>query len=287
MPTGPFSPNLKFDHYAIEWVEIKADGSVHAVLSKRVETCRFLLTTFATEIITIGSPIGVTIQSSCVDMAGVQCGFCNPKEKHCNYRLTPRRDKLATLQSYGGLQWELIKYINSISIGANGFTGDVGRNTGFYKGNKFRILTISTANILNNSSLESGNYDSVLDTFAQQAQHIQNMRDSGELDLTATIENRRANLPTPHNGGSNLPCCNANDIDFINECNCQPVYYSSCEEACGPNCGDVNPLKTDADCNIISVYGLNTNCSISACPGPKYMFWITGFELPIQCECSL
>jgi hypothetical protein len=252
-----------------------------------VEVCRFLLTTFATEVITIGSPIGVKIRSSCIDMAGVQCGFCNPKEKHCTYSLNPIRDNLGKLQSYGGLQWEVIKYINSISIGANGFTGDVGRNTGFYKGNKFRILTISTANILANSSLENGNYDSVLDAFAGQAQHIQDMRDSGELDLTAVIENRRVNLPTPYNGGSDLPCCNANDNDFINECNCEPVYYSSCEEACGPSCGDVNPPKTDSLCNVFDVYGLYSKCDTSGCPGPKYMFWITGFELPVECECAL
>jgi hypothetical protein len=285
-PTHSYDPSSKFDHYAIEWVEVHQDGSVHAIISKRVQVCKWPGSTISTELISIGNPIGVSVKKNCFGLTLAQCGYCVPRENMCEYPMTPIRDNLATLQSYGGLQWELIKYINGISIGVNGFTGEVGPGQGFYKGNKFRILTISTANILANSSLESGNYDSVLNSLAQQAQRIKDMRDSGVLDLAAVIAEREANLPEAANGGSDDPCCNNNDGDFRNNCRCEPVFYASCAEACGPNCGEGNPYRFDANCNRVKGYGSVDACDPFACFSENY-FFITGFIDPIKCKCAL
>ena len=289
-PTHSYDPSSKFDHYAIEWVEVQINGdvlSVHAFISKRVQVCKWLGTTVSTELITIGNPIGVSMKKNCFTLKDIACGYCHPIENMCEYPMTPIRENLKKLASYGGLQWELIKYINGISIGVNGFTGDVGPGQGFYKGNKFRIQTVNENNILTSSSLENGNYDSVLNSFAQQAQRIKNMRDSGVLDLAAVIIQRKANLPTFTNGGSNDPCCNNNDSDYRNNCKCEPIFYASCAEACGSICGPGNPPKFDANCNRVNVYGFYDTCSPGGSCYSEETFFITGFINPIKCKCAL
>jgi hypothetical protein len=282
---NPRLENTVFDHFAIEWVEKHANGSLHAIITKRTQVCKWPATTICDQIIKIGKPVGATIVSKPSALYGPPCGPCKVANVWYRYFLNLKPNLFKDFIGYGGIYWELLKWItdNSEDVGSNGFTGPMGKRASFWESEGFRTNRLDTVG-LNDSLTKDGvslltnkSPYYVYDKLKKLSDKIKIWRDQGQQDLSAEAAKRKAILdgltyagetdpenpdpenPDPENPqpamGTN-PCCYLNDIEFeLGGCSWTCTQDLDCPEGsccvlgeCVP-CGGNQCLELDSECD--------------------------------------
>ena len=230
-PVMPDDPSVIFDHYAVEWIEQQADGSVHGILSEREQVCLWPGTTTAKRLFYIGNPIGASFTSSCGPLNARKCGNCHVNTTWCRFNVSVKRNQLASLQTYGGLTWENHKYIASQATALSptmGITGPLGKGANISTGFRIAEETEPTSlNINAYSPLSSGSGDTIFNTMSNMATSIQGWKDLGILNLEfggPTVTYRQSIWPnTTASGSTDDPCCNGSDLDYLHDNECSGV----------------------------------------------------------------
>lgn len=266
----PGQKNYSFDHYAIEWVEKTLDGKINAIITKRIQVCKWPGTTVCGGVIIVGRPIGAEVNYNCRQLSSVPCGDCNPAIKWCRHTINLKPHLFSSIQSYGGIYWELMKWISQISdsVGPNGFTGPIGKKASFWNFRSFRFIREDFE-----EAIRDGNGNSLLSNqspyFVYQkinslSDKINNWVINNEQNIANEIMNRKAIFNTlVYSGGSTSPCCTSNDIDFENDCS-------------SPDCPQPN-APTEEQCNGLGYTG-------------EYPYLYPKYSLnssTCECECSL
>jgi hypothetical protein len=281
----------KIDHYAIEWIEIHQDNSVHAILSERKQICHYPGTNIASSFITIGSPKAAYAATNCKDNVRANCGDCSYSATWCLYRINYIQPLFKTLKYFGGLNWEAMKYIASLTISKNGANGPIGANTSFYNGPHYRPSSASVAGAYNTGSLDSGNGMNVFSGIIENSFILEEYKKSGEFDSKNTVIDRLNLVAAPYNGGSSDPCCNARDFEFVNgncpkeptndwwivpDCNCD--RFSS-----DPGYGAGGPFGTEVECYRNTTCGSSFRCLDGKCQETYYGYYPTAVDCIINC----
>jgi len=285
------SEGSKIDHYAIEWMEIHQDDSVHAILSERKQICHFPISNIITGFRTIGSPIAASVAQNCSPQKKVECGTCKYNEKWCLFRINYKQPKFRKLKRFGGLNWEAMKYISGLSITGSGANGPIGAGISFYNGPYFRPLTPNVAGAYNESALDSGNGMDVFGPIISNSIQIDNLKRSGQYDIKDTIAERIALLPHPTTGGSDDPCCNASDWEFTKgNCPKEPtndwwiIPDCNCDRSGGdPGYGAGGPFGTELECNRSTPCGSSFRCVNGECSETYSGFYPTIEDCIVNC----
>jgi len=285
------SEGSKIDHYAIEWIEIHQDNSVHAILSERKQVCHFPISTIATGFRTIGSPVAASLAQSCSPQKKVECGTCKYSEVWCLFRINYIQPRFRKLKRFGGLNWEAMKYISSLSITGSGANGPIGAGISFYNGPYFRPLTPNVAGAYNESALDSGNGMDVFGPIISNSIQIDNLKRSGQYDIKDTIAERIALLPRSAPGGSDDPCCSASDLEFTKgNCPKEPtndwwiIPDCNCDRSGGdPGYGAGGPFGTELECNRSTPCGSSFRCVNGECSETYSGFYPTIEDCIVNC----
>jgi hypothetical protein len=285
------SEGSKIDHYAIEWIEIHQDDSVHAILSERKQICHFPISTIITGFRTIGSPLAASVAQSCSPQKKVECGTCKYNESWCLFRINYKQPKFRKLKRFGGLNWEAMKYISGLSITGSGANGPIGAGISFYNGPYFRPLTPDITGAYNESALDSGNGMDVFGQIISNSIQIDNLKRAGQYDIKNTISARIALLPQPNTGGSSDPCCSATDLEFtkgncpkdptndwwiVPDCNCDRFTED-------PGYGAGGPFGTELECYRNTTCGSSFRCVDGECSETYYGYYPTIEDCVVNC----
>jgi hypothetical protein len=262
----------KVDHYAVEWVEVHKDGSVHAFLSERKITCMWTKGSIATNVYTIGNPTAAKLSiDGAPGVNSPECTGCKVKETMFQVHVDIDYDKLEEISAYGGLHWEAMKYISKQEITQNGFTGPVGDLKTF--STQFRVSSSDPATweIVSSGTMDTGYPYEVMQKITKKAQDIKRWKDEGSLDITAETEKRNSQWIRPRALRPGEPkCCSVSDIDYMNgtcpECDRPCLYceYTSswgCDQTSIDACksqGGVwsgNPNTGSCGCILYSILG--------------------------------
>jgi len=285
------SEGSKIDHYAIEWIEIHQDDSVHAILSERKQICHFPISTIITGFRTIGSPLAASVAQSCSPQKKVECGTCKYNESWCLFRINYKQPKFRKLKRFGGLNWEAMKYISGLSITGSGANGPIGAGISFYNGPYFRPLTPDITGAYNESALDSGNGMDVFGQIISNSIQIDNLKRAGQYDIKDTISARIALLPHPNTGGSSDPCCSATDLEFtkgncpkdptndwwiVPDCNCDRFTED-------PGYGAGGPFGTELECYRNTTCGSSFRCVDGECSETYYGYYPTIEDCVVNC----
>jgi hypothetical protein len=210
--------NSRIDHYAVEWFEVHKDGSFAAILSERKILCMWPYTNVAARVMTIGSPAGCTVTSSCSNIkTPTACKECVLDEPWCRLNFNINFQNLATMQSFGGIHWEGMRYIasNESSVTPSGFTGPIGNGATFFSG--FRLFNSSPSLQDITSSGPSYSVAEAIDTVQKLIDLSARINSWEDIDLSKTIDQRlqalAATSRTPSPGEPK--CCHAIDIDYL------------------------------------------------------------------------
>ncbi len=283
----------KIDHYAIEWIEIHQDDSVHAILSERKQICHYPGTNVASSFITIGKPKAAYAATKCNENSGnaIICGDCKSTTVWCLYRINYIQPLFKTLKYFGGLNWEAMKYIAGLTISKNGANGPIGANTSFYNGPHYRPSSASVAGAYNTGSLDSGNGMNVFSGIIANSFILEEYKNSGEFDIKNTIIDRMNLVAEPYNGGSSDPCCNAKDFEFMNgncpkeptndwwivpDCNCDRFPED-------PGYGAGGPFGTEVECYRNTTCGSSFRCLDGKCQETYYGYYPTIVDCIVNC----
>jgi hypothetical protein len=211
----------KFDHYAVDWFEVHADGSFGAILSERRVVCLWPRTNIAGGVVTVGTVTAATVSSSCSPLVTPLECECNLDEDWCIFNVRVSYDRLKDLVSFGGLHWESLRYIsaNRSSIGPNGFTGSIGNNATFFSGFRLSNSSPSLSDILSSGPAHSYGSDA-FDTIrgvSSLARDIDLWRDQGIVNVSAeAAARRRALVETVRTPSPGEPCCcSAGDLEYV------------------------------------------------------------------------
>ena len=264
----------KFDHYAVEWFEVHADGSYAAILSERRIVCLFPQTNIASGLVTIGSPIGATVTTSCSNLKTPDdCSECVVDEPWCRLKTTINYQNLIDMQSFGGLKWEAMRYIaqNADSIGPTGFTGPIGNNATFFSGFRTSNPSPSLDDIVRSSQgrvERVSNREGFRETIQKLTELSARIASWDNVDLEETINQRRtALLATARTPASGEPkCCYAIDLDYLGGtpcCGCKEIDPTLAQ--CDTPTDDCDPCK--GVCTEIAT-GNSTCDKITDCCGP-------------------
>jgi hypothetical protein len=285
------SEGSKIDHYAIEWIEIHQDDSVHVILSERKQICHFPISTIITGFRTIGSPLAASVAQSCSPQKKVECGTCKYNESWCLFRINYKQPKFRKLKRFGGLNWEAMKYISGLSITGSGANGPIGAGISFYNGPYFRPLTPDITGAYNESALDSGNGMDVFGQIISNSIQIDNLKRAGQYDIKDTISARIALLPHPNTGGSSDPCCSATDLEFtkgncpkdptndwwiVPDCNCDRFTED-------PGYGAGGPFGTELECYRNTTCGSSFRCVDGECSETYYGYYPTIEDCVVNC----
>jgi hypothetical protein len=285
------SEGSKIDHYAIEWIEIHQDDSVHAILSERKQICHFPISTIITGFRTIGSPLAASVAQSCSPQKKVECGTCKYNESWCLFRINYKQPKFKKLKRFGGLNWEAMKYISGLSITGSGANGPIGAGISFYNGPYFRPLTPDITGAYNESALDSGNGMDVFGQIISNSIQIDNLKKAGQYDIKDTISARIALLPRANTGGSDDPCCNASDLEFtkgncpkdptndwwiVPDCNCDRFSDD-------PGYGAGGPFGTELECYRNTTCGSSFRCIDGECSETYFGYYPTIEDCIVNC----
>jgi hypothetical protein len=281
----------KIDHYAIEWIEVHQDDSVHAILSERKQICHYPGTNIASSFITIGSPKAAYAATDCKDNVRANCGDCSYSATWCLYRINYIQPLFKTLKYFGGIDWESMKYIAGLTISKNGANGPIGANTSFYNGPHYRPSSASIEGAYNISALDSGNGMNVFSAILANSFILEEYKKSGEFDGKNTVIDRLNLVAAPYNGGSSDPCCNARDFEFVNgncpkdptndwwivpDCNCD--RFSS-----DPGYGAGGPFGTEVECYRNTTCGSSFRCVDGKCQETYYGYYPTVVDCIVNC----
>lgn len=278
----PASKNSEFDHFAIEWAEKHQDGSFHAIVTKRTQLCKWPATTICDQIITVGKPIAATVNFSVSPLFSPPCGGCKLGTVWYRYSLNLKPNLFKNLLGYGGVYWELMKWLaeNSDNVGPNGFTGPIGKRASFWNSQVFRTSNLSQLAAATEengvSFLTNKSPYYVYSKIKILSDKIDEWISSGQQNLAVEASKRKAVFdglvyrgappenptPAPQLGDLNPPtglppdhpCCTLNDVEFeaggcdyyCNEDTDCPEGSCCVDGQCTP-CGVLN-CQSDSDC---------------------------------------
>jgi hypothetical protein len=296
--TSQVSDGAKVDHYAIEWIEIHQDDSVHAIISERSQICQYPGSNIASNFFIIGNPIGAVNQANCKsvtqnckDESGNGCSYT---ANWCTYRISYLPNRFSKFKYFGGLSWESMKYIASLSISTSGTNGPMGMNVSYYNGPHFRIPGNSFTGISGayaTSALDSGNGFNVFSRIVENSIILENFRKTGQMDMAAVITARIALLVPPAGGGSSDPCCQASDWEIMNgncpkdstndwwvvpECNCERFIED-------PGYGAGGPFRTELECYRNTSCGSSFRCVDGACQETYFGYYSSMVDCLLNC----
>jgi len=296
--TPQVSDGKKVDHYAIEWIEIHQNDSVHAIISERSQICQYPGSTIASNFFVIGNPIGAvnqatckTISQDCKDESGNGCSYT---ADWCTYRISYIPNRFSKFKYFGGLNWEAMKYIASLSISTSGTNGPMGTNISYYNGPHFRIPGDSFTGIsgaYNTSALDSGNGFNVFSKIVENSIILENLRATGQMNMAAVITARIALLVPPAGGGSSDPCCQASDWEIMNgNCPKDPtndwwiVPDCNCDRfAEDPGYGAGGPFGTELECYRNTSCGSSFRCVDGACKETYFGYYSSMVDCLLNC----
>jgi hypothetical protein len=245
-PLGP-TDNSKIDHYAVEWIEVHDDGTFGAIISQRKMFCMWPEATVSGVVHRIGILKAASVSDSCTKFeTPMGCVGCVLGEDWCRYSVTLNYEELSRCQSFGGLQWEAMKFIASKKneMTQNGFSnGSIGNRATY--STSFRLSSMSNSlpeltasgpmNSQSNGQFEPSVYEVVYDLI-----ELSEAIESSSLpnfDLSAVKAARAAQFATPRQAQQDdlSECCSKIDLEFLNG-NC-------CGQLCGGKC-----CPDDFDC---------------------------------------
>jgi hypothetical protein len=276
------------DHWVIEWCEIKQDGKVNAIFSRRIQPCLFPGTTVCSSVKTIGdlSSSGLSFRWKRRKIPVSNCG-CAQDEYWYTRSCSIRPLNIFENQKFGGIQWEFMKWVSGYKNSnlQNGITGPFGYFASFSRDGKFRIFkddpptaqdVITFYNQLDSDIFSANNVvNDLIDMAAQIDEYIENET----LDIDAEIAYRNANMPVPLNLGSSDPCCQAGDINWLDEgepCGIdEDGWWAKSDCACeysetDPGYGLGGPFETQEECFNVGPCGSSFDCIDGTCVEVAY-----------------
>jgi hypothetical protein len=295
--TPQISDGEKIDHYAIEWIEIHQDDSVHAIISERRQICQYPGSNIASNFFAIGNPIGAVNEADC-KIVSQNCksggNGCSYTANWCTYRISYVANRFSRFKYFGGLSWESMKYIASLSITTSGANGPMGMNTSYYNGPHFRIPGGSFTGIsgaYDTSALDSGNGFNVFSRIVENSVILENLRASGQMDMASTITQRLQFLIPPLENDSDDPCCSANDLEIMTgNCPKEPtndwwiVPDCNCDRfPSDPGYGAGGPFGTELECHRNTTCGSSFRCADGACRETYFGYYPTIVDCIINC----
>ena len=258
---------VKLDHYAVDWYEEYADGAWAAILSERKTTCMWPQATIASEVYIVGN-IPAQDMAGSLHVPGSQRGIFTPHlgchqcilngqpwfrySVEINYGSTSgSRRALTQCVAFGGLQWESMRYMASVSeqVTQNGFTGPIGNQTTFspnpqwYRLNsKFPDLTQIKASGPAYGNSELSGQLSTLGRMTELQNRVESWKAQGLIDVSAQKANRYAafnGMARPAHPNDLSECCSANDMDYLTEKCCGES--GMCGSQCCPDDFECDP----------------------------------------------
>jgi hypothetical protein len=234
-PLGP-TENSKVDHYAVDWIEVHPDGTYGAIISQRKIFCMWPEATVTGAVYPIGILKAASVSDSCSKFeTPMGCVGCELSENWCRYRVTLNYEELAKCQSFGGLQWEAMKFIASKKneMTQNGFfTGPTGNRATFSTSFRLPSMSVSlneltasgTMNVQTNGQFEPEVYE-VEKTLTDLSVAIRSSS-LPNFDLSAVKADRAGRLATPRKHEDDLSkCCSKVDFEFLGG--------RCCDQLCG------------------------------------------------------
>ena len=291
--------SVSIDHYAVAWVEVHNDDSVHAIIAERKVTCMWPKATITTNHVVVGEPRAATL-----DVFGggaiqtpancTECIVSGETMVSSLVRVDP--EELENIKSYGGLHWEAMKYLADLNLTNKGHSL-VGDFVTF--SSAFRLQTSSPGpeQLKSSGPMHSGYPYDVYEKLTQHALNVEMWKREGSLDLSEQIafRNERWARPRERKPGESR-CCAASDLEFLNPLGCDECAGGGgccyCSIGVSWDCGSLDLCKAaggslvegDPTCGCIFI---NEIACGSGCEG--FMFG-GGTEAPGNCcdrKCSL
>jgi len=274
------------DHWVIEWCEIKQNGNVNAIFSRRTQPCLFPGTTVCSSVKTIGSlsSSGLSFRWKRKKVPVSNCG-CTKDEYWYTRSCSIRPTRIFENQKFGGIQWDFMKWISGYKNSnlQNGITGPFGYFSSFSRNGKFRIFKDDTPtaqdvmNFYNQLDADIFSANNIINDLIDMAAQIDEYKQNETLDLTQAVSYRNSNMPKPLDLGSSDPCCKAGDINWLDSpCGIDEAgWWSKSDCTCeysesDPGYGLGGPFETQAECFNVGSCGSSFDCIDGTCVEVAY-----------------
>jgi hypothetical protein len=274
------------DHWVIEWCEIKQNGNVNAIFSRRTQPCLFPGTTVCSSVKTIGSlsSSGLSFRWKRRKVTVSACG-CAQDEYWYTRSCSIRPTRIFENQKFGGIQWDFMKWISGYKNSnlQNGITGPFGYFSSFSRNGKFRIFkddpptAQDVMNFYNQLDADIFSANNVINDLIDMAAQIDEYIENETLDIGAAVSYRNANMPTPLNLGGSDPCCQGPDINWLDApCGIDEAgWWAKPDCACeysetDPGYDLGGPFETQEECFNIGSCGSSFDCIDGTCVEVAY-----------------
>jgi hypothetical protein len=261
----------KIDHYAVDWFEVRPDGTWGAIVSERKAVCMWPQATVATQVYVVGSLVAASLRetSSQSLRTPVGCNKCRLNETWHRYKIFVDYDKLASeCTSFGGLHWEAMRYVASVSqsITRFGFTGAIGDRATFSTQCRLSrdlpeptLLDIFASSPIYYTPTAPGQQteitgpSSTLDKLTILEAQIESWKIAGIIEASAETARRLAvfdGMARAAHPDDVSECCSANDIEYLNGGCCPGPNTIMCPNGeCCPDRIVYNGKQIDLGCS--------------------------------------